>query len=482
MYRTGDLGRLRPADECDGGSGGFLLEILGREDGQVKINGFRVELGEIESAVCECIQSPEVVATVIKSDSGASPILAAFFKAPALGVDLTALRNDLKHKLPTSLMPTVLMAVTEFPLNANGKVDRKKLASLHQDALGASGKYVAPRTATEAAVARAFAETLDVDPDRVGALDDFFDLGGHSLRVVQLLGSLRASPDLAEHASAISAADVMQHRTVEALAGRVAALVSVEDLNRRNAEADLNQEDDEVAKRKLFLQVWVAQYQLTRSSNEAITCLRKGNPDLAPVILIYGGNGVPYGSQLLEHLGAQQPLYCTTAPEIIGTTVENFSDRVGKVVALLRRNFNDALMHIVGYSGGGHLAHAVCGDFEHNGVPFTITLIDPLPHLAMQRKKHISLTRTALQMQAFILDFQLEIAHFEKQVKDQQIKSVWDLHIALLRWFDFDVDAAEMMIVTISVGEATLRELKDDVSATGRYKFGQDAADQSHHR
>ena len=91
--------------------------------------------------------------------------------------------------------------------------------------------------------------------------------------------------------------------------------------------------------------------------------------------------------------------------------------------------------------------------------------------MLLQRKKHSSLTRTALQQQAFILDFQLEIAHFEKQVKDQQIKSVWDLHIALLSWFDFDVDAAEMMIVTLSVAEATVRELKDDVSATGRYKF-----------
>ena len=107
-----------------------------------------------------------------------------------------------------------------LPQTPNGKVDRISLAriDISQALARSSTMYVAPRNNVEAAVARAFADTLDLDLDQVGALDDFFELGGHSLRIIALLASVHASPGLAEQASLICVADVLKHRTVEALA------------------------------------------------------------------------------------------------------------------------------------------------------------------------------------------------------------------------------------------------------------------------
>jgi len=197
----------------------LILEILGREDGQVKVNGFRVELGEIETAVSESIQTPEVVATVIKSDAGAPPVLAAFFKAPPGGVDVDALREDLKQKLPVPLVPSVLLAVTEFPLNINGKVDRKQLASLHKDALSSSSNgawsrepRIAPVGQLETILFEVVAEVLSIAGEELSVEANLFEMGLDSLR------SLRIVTAALGRGLRVTVKDVFDHPTVRGLA------------------------------------------------------------------------------------------------------------------------------------------------------------------------------------------------------------------------------------------------------------------------
>jgi pyochelin synthetase len=174
LYRTGDLGRYLPGGE---------LEFLGRADHQVKIQGFRVEPGEIEHALRE---HPGVRdAVVVVRDTGSGKQLGGY--VVGAGLDPAQVRRFLVGRLPAYLVPDGITVLPAFPLNANGKVDRSALAAVTTEVRQRA--HVEPRTATERAVAQVWADVLDVRP--VGADDDFFEVGGQSfaaLRVVAALG------------------------------------------------------------------------------------------------------------------------------------------------------------------------------------------------------------------------------------------------------------------------------------------------------
>ncbi|PZF96426.1 non-ribosomal peptide synthetase [Micromonospora deserti] len=178
MYRTGDLARWR----ADG-----TLDYLGRRDNQVKIRGMRIELGEIESAL---LARPDVreAAVVVRTDSG-EPALVGYLVGAA---DEAALAADLARELPGHLVPSAFVRLDALPLTPNGKLDR---AALPAPAAGAvDDAFVAPRTDAEALVAEVYAEILQVD--KVGALDDFFALGGNSLRGMRAMARIRAEVDV----------------------------------------------------------------------------------------------------------------------------------------------------------------------------------------------------------------------------------------------------------------------------------------------
>ena len=179
LYRTGDRVRWLP----DG-----TLEFLGRLDQQVKVRGFRVELGEIEAVL---VSHPTVEQAAVKAlgESPAETWLAAYI-VPASGAtpDPAALRAYLVERLPDYMVPTAYVVMDALPLNASGKVDRKALPA-PEGAQLASAEYVAPRTPVEAGLAGIYASVLKVE--RVGVHDDFFALGGHSLLATQLVSRVR---------------------------------------------------------------------------------------------------------------------------------------------------------------------------------------------------------------------------------------------------------------------------------------------------
>ncbi|MDB1089561.1 amino acid adenylation domain-containing protein [Streptomyces sp. ACA25] len=174
MYRTGDLGRYN----ADG-----HVEFHGRTDDQVKVRGFRVEPGEIESAL---LAHPAVSRAVVvaRPDGTGGPQLVAYVIG---GVDMAAVRQHAVRVLPGHLIPAVFVPVHDFPLAPNGKVDRAALpAPLPQQATGSRQ----PRTDRERTLCELFAEALRVPS--VGPDDNFFELGGHSLMAGRLTARIRS--------------------------------------------------------------------------------------------------------------------------------------------------------------------------------------------------------------------------------------------------------------------------------------------------
>ncbi len=179
MYKTGDLVRRRP----DGN-----IVFLGRIDGQVKIRGLRVELGEIETAMAAHEAVAQAVVVVRDDPAGDKQLVGyARLHPDGAGVSVADLRQHLSQRLPAYMVPAHIMMLEEFPLNASGKVDRAALPE--PDAAGTATAFVAPRTLIETVVADMYATLLKVE--QVSVEDSFFDLGGNSLQAMRLIAKLR---------------------------------------------------------------------------------------------------------------------------------------------------------------------------------------------------------------------------------------------------------------------------------------------------
>ncbi|MGH3378938.1 MAG: phosphopantetheine-binding protein, partial [Actinoallomurus sp.] len=178
LYRVGDLARLLP----DG-----RLEFLGRLDHQVKVRGFRIELGEIETRLLVLDEVSGAV-VVAREDVPGDRRLVAYLVAGGER-PVPELRSWLEQVLPGYMVPTAFVYLPALPLTANGKVNRKALPAPDTTRPDLAARFVAPRDRTEEVLCGLFAEALGLE--RVGAEDDFFALGGHSLLVIQVTVRLR---------------------------------------------------------------------------------------------------------------------------------------------------------------------------------------------------------------------------------------------------------------------------------------------------
>lgn len=323
LYRTGDRVRRLPGGE---------LVYLGRTDDQVKVRGYRVELGEVESALRSL--PPIRDAVVLAGGEGAGRKLTAYVVPAGVeeGFSVAALRQQLRERLPDYMVPSEVLVLDALPLSPSGKVDRRGLARMLRpegQATGADAPHVAPRTALELALCELWEEVLGVD--RVGLDDDFFELGGHSLLVIRLaaLAKTRLGID-------ISIPALMTRPTIASmLAGEPHG--------------------------SPFVRL-----------GEAVA----GAPRVV-VVHALSGEVFPYvglakGLQGVETLGLRSPL--VDGREAVGSLSELAAIHVASIGTLGRP------VHLVGWSAGGVIAHEMACQLEALGCPAqSLTILDASP-------------------------------------------------------------------------------------------------------
>jgi acyl carrier protein len=205
VYHTGD--RVRWLSDGN-------LEFLGRADHQIKIRGYRVELGEVEDALR---QNPAVRDALVLFKNGR---LIAYLLAESNSGTREArqvVRSDLASRLPDYMIPTAWLWLDDFPRTPNGKIDRKTLPEPGLDGRDGQDNYVAPQTETEKKIQVIWMELLHLPI--VSVKDDFFALGGHSLLLIQLVSRLRQA-----YALPIPLSAVVDVRTIAGQAARIDTL------------------------------------------------------------------------------------------------------------------------------------------------------------------------------------------------------------------------------------------------------------------
>ena len=178
LYRTGDLAGFEPDGQ---------IKFLGRMDQQVKISGYRVEPGEIETVLASHPQVQSVVVATRESKTGDKYLAAYIVGRKSSPPSLPELRRFLKEKLPDYMVPGAFVKLASFPLTPNGKVDRQALPPPERDSM-TLGEYIAPGIGLESKVAEIWRQVLELP--QVGSHDSFFDLGGQSLLAVRLIAEI----------------------------------------------------------------------------------------------------------------------------------------------------------------------------------------------------------------------------------------------------------------------------------------------------
>ncbi|MGW7367524.1 non-ribosomal peptide synthetase [Streptomyces sp. NPDC054841] len=321
MYRTGDVVRWT----ADG-----QLVFLGRADEQVKVRGFRVELGEVEAALAAHLSVGQAVVTA-RADGPGGQALVGYVMPASAGddVDPLAVREFVAERLPEYMVPSV-MVLESLPLTPSGKVDRKALPAPDFAAVVSSRE---PRNPVEEVLCGLFAEVLGLS--RTGIDDSFFDLGGHSLLAVRLVSRAQAA------GLRLAVADVVLHRTVAELATRAQPQ---QPGTGTDTEADLGP---------------FAAVLPIRPSGEAV-----------PLFFVHSGLGfsLPYVG-LARHLDRRYPLYGLQSPAISGAAAlpGDIREVAADYIREIRRLRPNGPYRLLGWSYGGVLAHEIAVQLQEAG-------------------------------------------------------------------------------------------------------------------
>ncbi len=319
LYRTGDLVRYLP----DGN-----LEFLGRLDHQVKLRGFRVELGEIEATLRRypAVRDCAVVAREVAP--GDKRLIAYFTSKEGAQTTAAELTDHVRAALPDYMVPSAFLTLAQFPLTPSGKVDRKALLARELQIPEVAGESAPPRTPIEEALVAIWREVLH--RRQVGIHDNFFDLGGHSLLAIQVVNHVNKA------GLGLTLNQIFQHQTIAELA----------------AVADTNQTVESG----------------TDDWFSLVTLQPKG--ERPPFFLVHSAPGDLLGyMRLVYHLGNDQPCYGFQSFGLLraGAAHATIESMAAHYVKLLRQFQPEGPYYLGGWCFGGNVAAEMAWQLADQG-------------------------------------------------------------------------------------------------------------------
>jgi thioesterase domain-containing protein/acyl carrier protein len=321
-----------------------LIYYQGRVDAQVKIRGFRVEPGEIEQQI-SALDGIETCLVVVSANASGEKSLYAFYIGRDNETNAQNIKEELKKKLPAYMVPEMILKVDKIPLTSNGKADKKRLIKLAKERQGQSyGESAKPTNETEEFVLGLWKKILSVES--IGIDDDFFDLGGHSLKAVQLMAEIKKQKNLT-----IPLASLIQNSTVRTFA----PLLTSEDKN----------------------SFW-----------ECLVPIRpKGTK--TPLFLIHGaGLNILLYQSLTHHLKDDRPIYAFQAKGLDGSReLSNDIEEMAKdYIEEIKKVQPNGPYMLLGFSLGGFIAWDMACKLTSSGSEVSFTgVIDSVSSMA----KHI---------------------------------------------------------------------------------------------
>ncbi|RMI30539.1 non-ribosomal peptide synthetase [Nocardia stercoris] len=325
MYRTGDLVTW---------IGDRRLRYLGRTDLQIEVNGHRIEPGEIEAAMCGHPDVSRAAVAVHTRADGVDQLTGYVVAAPHATPDAAALTRHLAARLPTHMIPTTILTLDRIPLTTTGKLDHSALPA--PDLRGRS-RFRAPSTPMEATVCAAFGQTLDLE--RIGVDDGFFALGGNSLSATRLVALLAESTGVT-----VPLQWLFTDPTPRSLALRIES--------RRDGFAgpDIGEQD--------LAEALAVMLPLRAAGTEP------------PLFCVHPAIGLAWGySGLLQYLDPDRPVRGLQSPGLTDPTIRfDTLDRLAaRYVQEIRSVQPHGPYHLLGYSLGGTIAHAIAVQLRSEG-------------------------------------------------------------------------------------------------------------------
>ncbi|MFD6400611.1 amino acid adenylation domain-containing protein [Nocardia sp. NPDC060249] len=338
MYRTGDLVKLNSRGE---------LDYVGRTDSQVKLRGQRIELGDIESALLTCAGVANAVVLLREDTPGDQRLVAYLIAKSATVLDIDAVREQLRTALPAYMIPAAFVELDHIPRTATEKIARRELPAPSGETVADPGRITAASVSSDPAwepdsglldtVCQAMAAVLSVA--EIGADDDFFDKGGHSLLAVRLVGRLTRAE------LPVVLDDVFAAPTPRALAARIGAVDPSTPRPAADGLASLGSRLDPVLELR------------AEGSVPPLFCIHQ-----------IGGTAWKY-APLARLLRAERPIIGLQMPQLTEP------DKQTRTLDELARFYLDAVRriqpqgpyHLLGYSLGGNLAHAMAAILEAEG-------------------------------------------------------------------------------------------------------------------
>ncbi len=292
-----------------------LIYYQGRVDSQVKIRGFRVEPGEVEQQI-GALNGVETCVVAVSENTSGEKSLYAFYTEKNAGIDALVIKEELKKKIPAYMIPEIILKVDEIPLTGNGKVDKKSLLNTAKEKQTRSGKQKAmPANETEEFLLGLWKKVLSAES--IGIDDDFFDLGGHSLKAVQLMSEIRKLKGIN-----IPLASLIQNSTIRTFAPLLTS-------------------------------------EVQNSFWQCLVPIRPGGTK-TPLFLIHGaGLNVLLYQSLTRHLKADRPIYAFQAKGLDGSSElsSSIEEMADDYIAEIKKLQPQGPYMLLGFSLGGFIAY-----------------------------------------------------------------------------------------------------------------------------